>query len=57
MAATKRPHRTERAELLDEALKQTFPASDPIAVDIELARTGESSEAQVGRSAQVGTDR
>lgn len=23
-------------ELLDEALKQTFPASDPIAINIEL---------------------
>ena len=26
-------------ELLDEALKETFPASDPIAINIELEST------------------
>jgi hypothetical protein len=26
-------------ELLDEALKETFPASDPIAVDVKLPRS------------------
>ena len=28
-------------ELLDEALRQTFPASDPIAIAIEQADTGQ----------------
>ena len=38
----KRLHRPLRAtmthldELLDEALKETFPASDPVAIDVEL---------------------
>jgi hypothetical protein len=38
----KHPHNLSSAamahlnELLDEALKQTFPASDPIAINIEL---------------------
>ena len=55
MAATKRPHRTRAAtahldELLDEALKETFPASDPIAIDVEAARTRESCEAEDGRA-------
>jgi hypothetical protein len=26
-------------ELLDEALKETFPASDPIAIDVDLRST------------------
>jgi hypothetical protein len=26
-------------ELLDEALKETFPASDPIAIDVKLPRS------------------
>jgi hypothetical protein len=26
-------------ELLDEALKETFPASDPIAIDVDLKST------------------
>jgi hypothetical protein len=62
MAATKRPHRTRAAtahlnELLDEALKETFPASDPIAIDVEPARTRENSEAQDERAAQIDTER
>ncbi len=62
MEATKRPHRTPRAAtahlnaLLDEALKQTFPASDPIAIGVELSRTWRSSEAQAGRAAQAGKE-
>jgi hypothetical protein len=41
MPAEKKPHRASSAalahldELLDEALEQTFPASDAVAVDIE----------------------
>jgi hypothetical protein len=63
MAATKRPRRSLRAarahlnELLDEALKETFPASDPIAVDVELPRAGESRDGRLGRSPQAGTER
>ena len=38
----KRPHQPVRAtmaqldELLDEALKETFPASDPVAINVDL---------------------
>jgi hypothetical protein len=32
MEATKKPSRAEIEEELDEALKATFPASDPVAV-------------------------
>jgi len=41
MAAKKEPHRASLAaaahidNLLDEALKQTFPASDAVAINIE----------------------
>ena len=41
MPAERKPHRASSAalahldELLDEALEQTFPASDAVAVDIE----------------------
>jgi hypothetical protein len=41
MLTTKRPHKPVPAtmahlnELLDEALEQTFPASDPIAIAVE----------------------
>ena len=43
MLAQKKPQKRPAAatahldELLDEALKATFPASDPIAIDVELA--------------------
>ncbi len=30
-------------ELLDEALKQTFPASDPIAINVEPASPGQAT--------------
>ncbi len=46
MTSNRRPPRTLRAasahlnELLDEALKQTFPASDPIAIDVASRRRG-----------------
>lgn len=42
MPATKHQHKFSSAaaahlnELLDEALKETFPASDPVAIDIEI---------------------
>ncbi len=42
MTATKRQQKNRPAadahlnELLDEALQQTFPASDPVAIDVEL---------------------
>jgi hypothetical protein len=40
MLTDKKPQRVPSAhidELLDEALKQTFPANDPVAIDIECA--------------------
>ena len=42
MIAPKNPQKSSSAamahmnDLLDEALKQTFPASDPIAINVEL---------------------
>jgi hypothetical protein len=33
-------------ELLDEALQQTFPASDPVAIDIEAGPAGAGSDAK-----------
>jgi hypothetical protein len=61
MLTTKRPHKPVAAtmahlnELLDEALEETFPASDPIAIAVELSEpaTGPDSElrAQKRRSA------
>ncbi len=44
-------------ELLDEALKETFPASDPIAIDVELPRRQDSDEAAVGTFTQVAAER
>jgi hypothetical protein len=35
-------------ELLDEALKQTFPASDPIAVNVEAGSTEQRTHAFIG---------
>lgn len=37
-AATPKPHTKPLEEQLDEALEETFPASDPIAVDPEPAK-------------------
>jgi len=51
MIAPKNPQKSSSAamahmnDLLDEALKQTFPASDPIAINVEL----ESPEYEIGR--------
>jgi hypothetical protein len=45
MMKTKRSPATDAARaahidnLLDEALKETFPASDPIAIDVEAVRS------------------
>jgi hypothetical protein len=41
-------------DLLDEALKETFPASDPIAINVELESPGDGIgvTARVSRSAQ-----
>jgi hypothetical protein len=55
MLTTKRPHKPVPAamahlnELLDEALEETFPASDPIAIAVEL----ESSEPETGPDAAL----
>jgi hypothetical protein len=44
MSAEKKPRRASSAalahldELLDEALEQTFPASDAVAIDIDIER-------------------
>ena len=63
MQATKRPRTSPEAakthldQLLDEALTETFPASDPIAIDVEpqIARAGSSHNAPGSRSAQKRT--
>ncbi len=53
MLATKRPHKPDQRALthldalLDEALQQTFPASDPIAVTIELQVSGLGANSRV----------
>ena len=55
MAATKHLHRYSLAavahldELLDDALKATFPASDPVAISFELGviRTRNSNDDRV----------
>jgi hypothetical protein len=58
MRATKRPRTSPQAakthldELLDEALKETFPASDPIAVAVELTRARDRGEDPDGRSTE-----
>jgi hypothetical protein len=55
MLTTKRLHKPRPAtmahlnELLDEALKETFPASDPIAIDVEL----ESAEPETGPGVEL----
>jgi hypothetical protein len=55
MLNTKRPRKPLPArmahlnELLDEALEETFPASDPIAIAVEL----ESSEPETGPDVSV----
>jgi hypothetical protein len=64
MLTTKRPHKPCPAtmahlnELLDEALEETFPASDPIAIAVELEsaepETGPGRELRVPRSASSG---
>ncbi len=64
MLTTKRPHKPRPAtmahlnELLDEALEETFPASDPIAIAVELEsaepETGPGRELRVPRSASSG---
>ena len=58
MQATKRPRTSPEAakthldELLDEALNDTFPASDPIAVAVELTPPRDDGEARAGRSTE-----
>ena len=53
MPAEKRPHRASSAalahldELLDEALEQTFPASDAVAIDIDIERESHKRGARV----------
>jgi hypothetical protein len=37
---------THLSELLDEALEQTFPASDPVAINVELRRHPHRIEAK-----------
>ena len=53
MPAEKKPHRASSAalahldELLDEALEQTFPASDAVAIDIDIERESHERGARV----------
>jgi hypothetical protein len=59
MLTTKRPHKPRPAtmahlnELLDEALEETFPASDPIAIAVEPEscehKAGSGTESRVLR--------
>ncbi len=56
MSATKHPHKLSSAalahldELLDEALRETFPASDPAAIAVEFG-----SEEETGLHDAVGS--
>ncbi len=58
MPATKHQHKSSSValahlnELLDEALKETFPASDPVAIDIEIESPKQSDDAQTSPPAQ-----
>jgi hypothetical protein len=64
MLATKRLHKPASAamahldELLDEALEETFPASDPIAIAVELNLsehgTGSGAETRVTQTRTQG---
>ena len=53
MPAEKKPHRASSAalvhldELLDEALEQTFPASDAVAIAIDIERESHKPGARV----------
>ncbi len=57
MLATKLLHKADRVArahldaLLDEALEETFPASDPIAVTIELKLPGLDTDSRAKRRA------
>jgi hypothetical protein len=56
MLAQKRPRKplpaamTHLNELLDEALEETFPASDPVAIDVELRPPGNGVAGKRGAS-------
>jgi len=60
MPATKPPHRYSSAavahldELLDEALKATFPASDPVAINFELGMTRARNNNGIGFTRRSG---
>jgi len=53
MVASKRPPKAVTAtfahlnELLDEALQQTFPASDPVAIDVDPIERATSTTSRV----------
>ena len=52
MAAEKKPHRASSSALghlmnTDEALEQTFPASDAVAIDIDIERKSHKRGARV----------
>ena len=61
MSATKPLHKPDRAAkahldtLLDEALQETFPASDPIAIAVEGDSLGTDPGAHAGRAIQTRT--
>lgn len=46
MSASKHPPTQPPADPLDEALEETFPASDPIAIDPPPQKRGHSNEAK-----------
>ena len=56
MQATKRPRTSPEAakthldQLLDEALTETFPASDPIAIAVEQTRARDRGDSRAGLS-------
>jgi hypothetical protein len=55
MISAKRPPKAVAAtiahlnELLDEALQQTFPASDPVAIDVDPIERATSAKGEVKR--------
>jgi hypothetical protein len=50
-ASTPKPHAEPREDLLDEALEETFPASDPIAVHPEPSKPQPADDEKKGRNA------
>lgn len=50
-ASTPKPHEEPQEDQLDEALEETFPASDPIAVSPEPSKPQPADDEKKGRNA------